>query len=107
MSVTSNNNGFGPAGYQARDICADNGLTEDGTIQDVTDGAIGRFPHLLKLELLDTLLVGGDGGTLDAHLVLLDGIGRLYSDLVLGGITVLNGEIVVLKINVNIGSDVL
>ena len=40
-------------------------------------------------------------------LVLLDGIGRLDSDLVLGGITVLNGEVVVLQANVNIGSDVL
>jgi hypothetical protein len=105
--MTTNNNGLGPAGHEAGHVGADNGLTEDGTVQDVTDGSIGRFPHLLKLELLDTLLVWGDGSALDSDLVLLDGVGRLNSNLVISGITVLNGEIVVLKINVNIGSDVL
>ena len=63
--------------------------------------------HLLEAKLLDTRLIGSDGGTLDADLILLDGIGRLDSDLILSGITVLNGEIVVLQVDVNIGSDVL
>jgi len=75
VGVTSNNDGLGPAGDKARHVGADNGLTEDSTVQDVTDGSIGRFPHLLKLELLDTLLVGGDGSALDSDLVLLDGVG--------------------------------
>lgn len=41
---------------------------------------VGRLPHLLELELLDTGLIGGDGGALDADLVLLDGLGSIDRD---------------------------
>lgn len=44
---------------------------------------------LLQLELLDTSLIGGDGGTLDTDTVLLDSLGGLDGDLVIGLITVL------------------
>lgn len=44
---------------------------------------------LLQLELLDTSLIWGDGGTLDADTVLLDSLGGLDGDLVIGLITVL------------------
>jgi len=41
---------------------------------------VGGLPHLLQLELLDTGLIGGDGGALDADLVLLDGLGGIDRD---------------------------
>lgn len=41
---------------------------------------VGGLPHLLQLELLDTGLIGGDGGALDADLVLLDGFGGIDRD---------------------------
>ena len=88
--MTTNADGLSPAGNEAGHIGADDGLTEDGTIEDVTDGSIGRLPHLLQFELLDTVLIGGDGGALDANLVLLDGISRLNSHLIISGITILN-----------------
>lgn len=45
---------------------------------------------LLQLELLNTALVGGDGGTLDTNAILLDSLSGLDSDSVLGLVTVLD-----------------
>lgn len=73
----------------------------------VADGAIGGEPHLLQVELLHSCLVWCDGGTLDADRVLLDGLGGVDGDLVLGGITVLQAEIVVLQVNVEVRVDEL
>lgn len=50
MSVTADNNGFGPARHQPRDITEDNGFTEHGSIEDITDSSVWRLPHLLQLE---------------------------------------------------------
>ena len=47
-----------------------------------------RGPTLLELELLDTGLIGGDGGTLDTNTILLDGLSRVNGDLVVGLVTV-------------------
>lgn len=58
----------------------------------VSISAHGNIPllhTLLELELLDTLLIGGDGGALDTDRVLLDGLGGIHCDLVVGLITVL------------------
>lgn len=75
--------------------------------QDVTDGSVRGQPHwregldseashrvpkkltLLQLELLNTGLIGGDGGTLDTDTVLLDSLGGINGDLVIGLVTVL------------------
>ena len=45
-------------------------------------------PHLLQVELLHTLLIGGDGGTLHADRVLEDGLSGIGGDFVLGPVTV-------------------
>lgn len=45
-----NDNGFLPAGDQARDILADDGFSEHCASKDVPDGAIGGLPHLLQVE---------------------------------------------------------
>nr|GFD53224.1 hypothetical protein [Tanacetum cinerariifolium] len=76
------------------------GLAEHGAIQNVADGAVGRLPHLLEAKFGHALLVGGDGGALNAHAVLLDGVGRVDGDLVIGLVTVLDAEVVVLDIQV-------
>ena len=49
--MTTNDDGLSPARHQARNVLDDDGLTEDGSSQDVTDGSVGGLPHLLKLEL--------------------------------------------------------
>ena len=85
-----------------------------------------RGPTLLELELLDTTLIGGDGGTLDTNTILLDGLSRVNGDLVVGLVTIfktLRGgsaciiphtsggcmyvsyQVVVLQVNVEVGQD--
>lgn len=41
MGMSADNDGLLPAWNKERDIAADNGLSEDGTIENVTDGSIG------------------------------------------------------------------
>lgn len=43
--VTADDNGLVPAGHQTGDAGDDDGLTEDGTAEDVTDGTVGGEPH--------------------------------------------------------------
>lgn len=62
---------------------------------------------LLELKLLDARLVGGDGGALDTHRVLLNGLGGIDGDLVVGLVTVLEAEIIVLEVDVEEGEDEL
>lgn len=35
----------------ARDVGDHNRLAEDGSVENVSDGAIGALPHLLEIEL--------------------------------------------------------
>lgn len=128
VSMSPNGDGLRPAWDQARDVLADDGLSENRPAQDVPDGAIGALPHLLQLEFcrshegdasgigarmtcpppptpaassgsttllrqmlsrgplvellprlvahtFHTGLIGGDGGALHSHAVLLSGQG--------------------------------
>lgn len=50
-SVATDHNGLGPTGDQAGDVLDHDGLTEDSSAQNVTDGTVGGLPHLLQLEL--------------------------------------------------------
>ena len=51
MGMATNDNGFLPAWHKARNVVADDGFSEHCAAQDVADGAIGRLPHLLEVEL--------------------------------------------------------
>jgi hypothetical protein len=62
---------------------------------------------LLQLELLNTSLIGSDGSTLDTDRVLLDGLSSINGDLVVGLVTVLKTEIIVLEVDVEVGVDEL
>ncbi len=105
--VTADDDGLGPARHQTRYVRDDDGRAEDGAAEDVTDGAVGRPPHLLQTEFLDTRFVGGDGGALDADVVLLDGVRRVDRHLVVGGVAVFHAEVVVLEIHVQVRVDQL
>ena len=94
-----------PAGHQARDVRDDDRLAEDDAAEDVADRAVRRLPHLLQAELLDARLVGRDRRALDADAVLLDGVGRVDRDLVVGRVAVLDAEVVVLEVDVEVGVD--
>lgn len=103
--VTTDDDGLGPTGNRAREVVQDDGRTEHGTAKNVSDGAVRREPHLLEAKLLDTSLVGCDGSALDTHLVLFDGLGSLDGDLVVGSITVLHTEVVVLELDIQEGKN--
>lgn len=76
-------------------------------IQVVADGAVWRQPHLLELELLDALLIGGDGRALDTDRVLLDSLGGIECYLVVGLVTVGQAQVVVLQVDVEVWVDEL
>ena len=61
--VTAYNDGGSPVRNQARDIFDNDWLTENGSVQDVTDSTVGAFPHLFQAELLYTGLIRSNGGT--------------------------------------------
>jgi hypothetical protein len=105
--VSADNDGFFPAGHVERDSLADDGLSEDGSSADVSDGSVRGLPHLLEVELLNSGLIGGDGGALDSNLAGLDSFGGVDSDLIVGGISVLHAEIEVLDVEVQMGVDEL
>eukprot|EP00128_Syssomonas_multiformis_P014375 Colp12_sorted_trinity150504_noHs@5349 len=106
-SVTTHNNGLGPARDKAGNVGADNGLTENSAVKNVTDSSVGALPHLLKLELLNSVLIRSDGGTLDADLVLSNSVGGINGNLIVGGITVGEAKIEVESLHVHIGVDEL
>lgn len=93
MGVPADDDGLGPAWHQTGNVLADDSLPEHGASEDITDGAVGRSPHLFKLELLHTLLVWCDGGTLDTHVVFLDRLGCLNRHLVICRISVLDAQV--------------
>ena len=82
--MTAHDNRLGPAGHKAGDVLADDRLAEDHAAQNVTDRPVRRAPHLFQAELLDPCLVRGDGRAFDANAVILDRVGRVYGDLVVG-----------------------
>lgn len=45
-------------GHDTGDVGDDDGLPEHSSVEDVPDGSVGRFPHLLQLELCS---IGGGG----------------------------------------------
>ena len=105
VGVTADDDRLGPAGHQPRDVADDDRLAEHDAAEDVADRAVGRDPHLLQAELLDPRLVGGDGRALDADAVPLDGVGGVDGHLVVGRVTVLDAQVVVVEVDVEVGVD--
>ena len=103
--VTTNDDRLVPAGNETRDVRNDDGLAEDYAVEDVTNGAVRRLPHLFEAELFDTRLIRRDGCTLDSNTVLLDRVGGVDRDLVFGRVTRLHAEVVVLEVHIEVRVD--
>ena len=103
--VAADDDRVGPARDQPRHVLDHDRLAEDDAAQDVADRAVGRFPHLLEAEFLDPRLVGRDRRAFDADAMLLDRLGRLDRDLVVGLVALLDAEIVIEQVDVEIGQD--
>ena len=71
----------------------------------MAEGGVGRPPQLLEAELCLPDRGGCDRGALYADLVLLDGLEGFMSDAVIVVVSVLDGQVVLLKVDVNIGEN--
>mmetsp|Transcript_23347 Transcript_23347/g.41465 ORF Transcript_23347/g.41465 Transcript_23347/m.41465 type:complete len:377 (+) Transcript_23347:275-1405(+) len=93
--VAANDDGLGPAGNETGDVGNDDGLTEDGPVENIAESAIGTLPHLFQFELLDASLIGSNGGALNADFVFLNGLRSINSDLVIRRISIRESKIIV------------
>ena len=107
ISMPTNHDWLRPAGNQSRHIAADDRLAKDDAAYDVSDGAVGRTPHLFEIEFLDAGLVRCNGRALDADAVFLDCLGGIDRDLVLGSVALFDAEVVIVEVDIQIGVDQL
>ena len=107
VGVAGDGDGLFPVLDHRLDAVDHNGRAEHGAVQHGANGAVGALPHLVQLVLLHALGVGGDGGALDRHAVLLVGEGGIHGHLICGGIAVGQAQIVVLGLEVHKGEDQL
>lgn len=107
VSVSSNNDWLSPAWHQSWDVLADDGFSEDSTVENISDCTVRGFPHLLQLEFFDSLLIRGDGGALDTNFVFLDCVGGIDGDLIVSLVSVFDSEIVIFNIDIEVRKDVL
>ena len=110
VGMSANHNRLLPAGDKTRNIAADDGLTEHSPSENIPDSTIGRLPHHLETKLcrgerannqvnvrkvtssrtltFHSLLIWGDGGTLDTNIALLDSMSTLHGNYGgMGGVT--------------------
>jgi hypothetical protein len=90
--MTADDDGLRPARHEARHVLADDRLAEDHAAENVADRAVGRTVHALQAEFLDARFVGRDGRAFDADAVLLDGVGGIDGDLVVGLVAFFDAE---------------
>ena len=103
--VAADDNRLLPAWDQSGNVLDDYWFSEHCSIEDVSDCAVGGLPHLLELKLLDSGLIGSDGSALNTDFTLLDGVGSINGNLIVGGISVFNAEVKVLDVEVKEGVD--
>ena len=94
-----------PSRDQPRHVRHDDRLAEDDAAEDVADRSVGRLPHLLEVEFLHPRFVGRDGRAFDADAMLLDCLGRLDGDPVVGLVALFDAQIVIEQLDVEIGLD--
>ena len=105
--MSSNDNGLSPPGHQPGNVLDNDGLSEDSSIELVSNRAIGAFPHLLQFEFLDSGLIGSDGRALNANLAFLYGCSCIQCHLIVCLVTILHAEVEVLNVDVEEGQDQL
>jgi hypothetical protein len=96
---------IGPARDQPGHVRDHDRLTEHHPAQDVANRPVGALPHPLELEFLNPVFIGGDRRALDADAVLANRIGAIDGDPVLGLITHLDREVIILQVDVKVGQD--
>ena len=103
--VPANYNGFFPSRDQSGDVLDDDRLSENCSIQNVSDGSIWTFPHLLEFKLFDSGLIWGNSCALDTDFAFLNGFSSIDCDLIVCLITVFNTKIEILNGKFQEGKD--
>lgn len=78
--VSTDDDGLDPTWDRFGEVVEQDGFAEDGAVEDVADGPVGRLPHLLEVEFLHASLVGGDGRTLVHERSTLESVIRLRDE---------------------------
>lgn len=107
VCVSADDDGRSPTWDETRDIADDDWLTEDSTIQNVSNRTVGGLPHLLEVELLNSSLVWCDSSALNSYFVLKHSVGAVDGYLIVCSVTILNREIVVFRFEINVWENVL
>ena len=105
MRMTPNHDRLCPTRHQFGNVVTNDRLTEYHAIKNVPNGSVWRLPHLLQIELFDTGFIWRDGCTLDTNTVLQNGFCRINCDLIACCVTMLNTEVVILKVDVEVRKD--
>jgi hypothetical protein len=103
--MTANNNRLGPTWNQTRHVFNDDGLAEDRTTQDVSNGAVWRAPHFFQAKFFNAAFIRRDRRAFDANTIFFNRFGEIDGDLVIGLITFFNAEILIFKIDIEIRQD--
>ena len=95
VSVTGNADRLFPCRDIRGDALDQNRRAEHCTVENGTDGAVGGLPHLFEIVLGHSRGVGGDGGALDRHAVLLGCLRAFDGDFVIRLVAVYQAQIIV------------
>lgn len=101
--MSSNDNWLSPPGNQSGNVADQNRLSEDSSVKNVSNSAVGRFPHSFEVEFCHSGFVRSDGCAFDTNLVLLDSLGTLDSDLVISFVSILHAQVIIVDIQIKKG----
>ena len=101
IGMAGDGDGLFPVLDHRLDAVDHDGGTEHGAVQHGADGTVGALPHLVQLVLVHALGIGGDGGALDRHAILLVGKSSVHGHLVAGGIAVGQAKVIVFGLEVH------
>src|SRR5665647_1285059 len=98
--MTADYDGSSPLRNKSGNIFYNNWLTKNRSVKDIPDRSIGRFVHLLQTKFCHTRFIRRNSSTFNTNVILLDGIGSIYSYLIISGIAMLNTQIIIFNVNI-------
>ena len=107
VCVSADDDGRSPTWDKTRDVADDDWLTEDSSIQNVSNRTVRGLPHLLEVKLFYSSLVWCDCGALNSYFVLQHSVGAVNGYLIVCSVTILNREVVVFRFEINVRENVL
>ncbi len=101
IGMAGNRNRLLPVPDARLDALDRNRGAEYGAVKNRADGTVGAFPHLFEIIFRHTGSVGGNGSAFDGHAILLGGLRRVKSYLVIRLIAVLQAQIVIFCLQIH------